>query len=247
MLLCLLAGCRDLSVAMIDGLEFRRSPIAGQPAIGTIISGSFVMFGRTISVPGGAWTVLTAQSRRDPVTGRVSGGVALVQREGHVLLGLVQAVVADRKMVEAGDVPAVCTSSDVLWNDVRQAVPFGPQDCTSIYFERPDLWWASPMSLPDQVMISLQDVDVAAPHVVVALHLYEAGGNLVLTESVALNPEPRGIAPDAYMLRGQSSWTAFSAARDPAKLKLLDELKGLAAPLRATLRAQVEAPPPLVP
>jgi hypothetical protein len=150
-------------------------------------------------------------------------------------------------MVEAGDVSAVCTSSDVLWNDVRQAVPFGPQDCSSVYFERPDLWWVSDLSLPNQVLASLKDVDIAPPHVVVALHLYEAGPGVVLTESVALNPEPRGIAPDPYIMRGQSSWTAFSLAKDPAKLKLLDDLKALSAPLRATLRTQAESTAPLGP
>jgi hypothetical protein len=246
-LLCLLPRCTDLSVTMIDGVEFRSSPVAGQPKIGTTFYASFVMFGRTIPLPDGAWTVLAAQSRRDPATVRWSGGIALVQRNGPTLLGLVQAVAADRQMLAPEQVPAICTSSDVLWNDIRQAVPFGPQDCSSIYFERPDLWWISAFTLPEQVLGSLRDADITPPHVVVALHLYEAGTGLVLTESVALNPEPRGIAPDAYMFRGQSTWTAVALARDPAKLKLLDDLKALAAPLRAMLRVQVESTAPFGP
>jgi hypothetical protein len=241
MLLCLLPECVDLSVTMLDGVEFRSSPVAGQPKIGTTFYRSFVMFGRTIPLPDGAWTVLAAQSRRDPATGRWSGGIALVQRNGPSLLGLVQAVAADRKMLAPEQVPAICTSSDVLWNDIRQAVPFGSQDCSSIYFERPDLWWISAFTLPEQVLGSLRDADITPPHVVVALHLYEAGTGLVLTESVALNPESRGIAPDAYMFRGQSSWTAVGLAHDPAKLKLLDDLKNLAVPLRATLRTQADS------
>jgi hypothetical protein len=230
---------------MMDGLEFRITPTAGQPPIGAVFSGTFTMFGRTVPLPGGAWTVLTAQSRRDPETGEISGGVALVQRDGATLRGVVQAIVTDRKMVGGGDVSAVCTSSDVLWNDIRQAIPFGTQDCTSVYFERPDLWWAIGFTLPAQVMTSLKDADINVPKVVVALHVYEAGPAAVLTESIAVNPEIRGIAPDAYTARGQSSWTAFSLANDPAKQKLLDSLKSLAGSVRTTLRQQADLPAPV--
>jgi hypothetical protein len=205
------------------------------------------MFGRQVPLPDGAWTVLTVQSRHQTGTKQQSGSVALVQRDGPLLQGIVQAVIADRKMVEANELPPICTSSDVLWNDIREAVPFGAKDCSAIYFERPDLWWVSYLSLPSQVLQTLQASRVTIPRVVVALHLYEEGAGPVLTESVALNPVAHGIAPDVYMARGQSSWTAASVAKDPAKQKLLRDLESLAVPLRAALRAQADSTAPFGP
>lgn len=242
-LLCLLAACTPPRV-VLGREEFRAHPIAGQPRIGTVFTGSVPMFGRQVPLPGGDWTVLTVQSRRNIDTGQQSGSVALVQRDGPLLQGIVQAVIADRRMVAANELPPICTSSDVLWNDIRQAVPFGPKDCSAIYFERPDLWWVSYFSLPSQVLQNLRESDMRLPRVVVALHLYEEGAGPVLTESVALNPDARGIAPDLYMTRGRSSWTAFALATDPAKQQLLGDLKSLAPPLRAALRAQAESTAP---
>jgi len=228
-------------------LKIEVLPVDGQPGINQSFAGSVPMFGRNIALPPGNWTVIAARSTAARGAGILWGGIALVQRDTSGLRGVIEIGGTVRPLANGRPIAFACTSSDVLWNDIRQSVPHGPQDCALITFSRPALWHDSNRGLEYQIINQLDALGLQSPNVFVAAGIYEANAASDLAGWLFVNPDLEGITPDMSTQRALSAWTAFNYPHDPAKLRFIDKLKAEIAPLRAGLRKQIEAPAPFVP
>ena len=222
-------------------------PVDGQPGINQSFAGSVPMFGRNVPLPPGSWTVIAARSITGRGVGILWGGIALMQRDTSGLRGVIEIGGTVRPLTNGRPIAFACASSDVLWNDIRQSVPQGPQDCTLITFDRPALWRERNNGLGYQVIKQLDALGLQPPNIFVAADIYEANAASDLAVGLFVNPDFEGITPDMSTQRAQSAWTAFNYPHDPAKLRYIEKLKAEIAPLRAGLRKQIEAPAPFVP
>jgi hypothetical protein len=234
------------TIAAAD-LNTETLPVTGQPNINQSFTGSVPIFGRNIPLPPGSWTVIAARSNGAHEVGVTWSGIALMQRDAAGLRGVIEIGGAVHPLTNGRPTSFACASSDVLWNDIRQAVPHGPQDCALIIFERPNLWRQGNNGLDYQIINQLDALGIQPPNIFISAGIYEANTTSDLAFWLCLNPDLEGIAPDMSTQRAQSAWTAFNYAHDPAKLRFIDKVKAELEPLRAALRKQLEAPPPFVP
>jgi hypothetical protein len=215
------------------------------PGMGQEFTGSVPFLDRQMALPPGVWKVARSQAVGTKTIGLVGALLTLVQAEGPILQGLVMFSGNARPLPHGFALNQLCLMSDVLWNDIRQAVPQGEQDCAVINFERPALWRGRPMTAP--LMNELDLLNVQPPNFTVSLGVVEANQNWSMTETVIVNPDLEGITPDLSTQRAQSAWTAFRLPADPAKQRLIEKLKQRAAKLRADLRREIQTPAPYLP
>lgn len=218
----------------------------GLPRVNDSFSGSLPIAGRAAPLPPGRWAVVRSEAatvKNVPLTETV----VLARHDGPVLRSLIR-ILANLRPVPTGlPLSPTCTSSDVIWNDVRQAIPFGPQDCAAIVFERPALWRENPKMLGYRIIKQLDELGIQTPNILVTYALAETDGTWFLHEYVANNPDLAGISPDLSTQRSQSAWTAFNVAKDPQKQQYVDRMKGELAGLRDALRRALIPPPSYVP
>jgi hypothetical protein len=261
MILPLLAGCAagssnsppanaganiEDTISAAD-LETEMLPVNGQPHINQSFTGSVPIFGRNIPLPPGSWTVIAARSVGAHAIGILWGGVALVQRDAAGLRAVIEIGGAVHPLTNGRPIGFTCGSSDVLWNDIHQSVPHGPQDCALIMFERPAFWREQNYGIENQIINQLDALNIQPPNIFISAGIYEANVNTDLAVWLYLNPDLEGIAPDMSTQRAQSAWTAFNYAHDPAKVRFIDKVKAELEPLREALRKQIETPAPFVP
>ena len=209
--------------------------------------GTVPLLGRSIHLPEGEWTVLASQAFSVGNLGVVAVSIALVRHDGPQLRGIVEIATNTRAASRGIPLSNVCVTSDVLWNDVREAVPFGRQDCSAIGFQRPVLWRENQKSFNHQIAQALDALNVQTPNVLVSLAVHETKGGWFIGETWHQNPDAAGITPDLSTQRAQSAWAAFNLAKDPAKAAFVDRLKSEAPAIRTNLRTLLEAPPPYIP
>ena len=217
------------------------------PGVGTEASGSITFLNRNMVLPEGHWRVAATQAIMAKGTGLAGAFMALIRVEGTTLRGVLVLAGNARPAPNGFPVSPFCQASDVIWNDVRQAMPQGEQDCALITFERPALWRSAPRTLFAGILQQLDLLNVQPPNYLVILDAHEANRNWSLDEWLYENPDADGIAPDLSTQRALSSWTAFRLASDPARQHFVDDLKARAAPLRLSLRRQIEAHAPYIP
>jgi len=228
-------------------LDTEMLPVSGQPQINQSFTGTVPLFGRTMPLPPGTWTVIAARSIGARATGTLGGSIALAQRDAAGLRAVLEIGSSVHTLTNGRPLAFACTSSDVLWNDIRQAVPHGPQDCASIIFERPAFWREKNDSIEYQIINQLDALSIQPPNIFISAGIYEGNTNADVAIWLYLNPDLEGITPDMSTQRAQSAWTAFNYAHDPAKLRFIDKAKAELEPLRAALRKQIELPTPFVP
>jgi len=170
------------------------------------------------------------------------------QREGGVLRAELEIETNARPYPHGvATLDQTCTSSNVLWNQITQAVPNGTQDCVEIGFQRPALWRQRPGTLAYQSINQMDQLSIQPPNMVVDLALFESNANWSVFERVAYNPELAGVAPDMATQASQSAWAPFNFAHDPAKVSFVDGLKAQVPALRTALRRAIDAPAQFVP
>ena len=230
------------------GIMINPAPVGvtGIPQRNETFSGTMLFLGRTILLPEGSWTVLNADAVGSRA-GLVAAFVSLVRHDGPLLHGLLDIGANVRPSSSGFALNPICTSSDVLWNDVRAAVPYGRQDCAGISFLRPALWRENAKSLNYQQIQALDALGVQTPNIMVALSVNETNAGWFMSETLYLNPDAEGITPDLSTQRAQSTWAAFNLPKDPQKQQFVDRLKAKADPIRANLRHLLDTPPPYVP
>jgi hypothetical protein len=228
-------------------LDTETLPVSGQPNINQNFVGSVPVFGRNIPLPPGSWTVIAARSVGAHSTGTLWGGIALMQRDTAGLRAVIEIGGAVHPLTNGRPIGFPCASSDVLWNDIRQSVPHGPQDCALILFERPAFWREGRNGLDYQVINQLDALGIQAPNIFISAGIYEANTTSDLVVWLYVNPDIEGITPDMSTQRAQSAWTAFNYVHDPAKVRFIDKVKAEIEPLRAALHKQIETPAPFVP
>ena len=228
-------------------LETVELPVDGQPRINQSFAGSVPMFGRNVPLPPGSWTVIAARSVVAHGTGVLWGGIALIQRDTSGLRGVIQIGGAVHPVAAGRSTAFACASSDVLWNDIRESVPQGPQDCALIMFERPALWREKNHGIEFQIINQLDALSIQPPNIFIEAGIYEGNADTDLAVWLCLNPDLEGIAPDMSTQRARSAWTAFNYPHDPAKTRFIEKIKAEIEPLRAAMRKQIEAPAPFVP
>jgi hypothetical protein len=222
-------------------------PAALMPQVNQNFTGSMQFLNRGMALPPGTWRVAATQALANKSVGLVGAIVALVQTQGTSLRSVLIFAGNARPSNTGFPVSLLCRASDVIWNDVRQAVPQGDQDCAVVNFERVALWRAVPRTITAGIMGQLDMLNVQPPNMVVSVSVHEANRNWELDETLLDNPDLQGIAPDMSTQRAQSAWTAFRLSADPAKQRFVEDLKARAAPLRTALRRQIDAPAPYLP
>jgi hypothetical protein len=246
----LVAGCAPQAQRSDGGAAAITSvaPVVmnGFPQANDSYTGSVPFLGRTVPLPEGTWTVLVTQGLTLNKVGLVAATMALIRHDGPMLRGIIQ-IGGNTRPFPRMPVNTVCTSSDVIWNDVREAIANGRQDCTAITFQRPVLWREQPKSFGYEIEKSLDALGIQAPNIMVMLVIHESSARWFIGETLYANPDLEGITPDMSTQRSQSAWTAFNLPRDPRKQQFIDKLKAQAGPLRAALRQQIDGPPPYVP
>ncbi len=242
LLLPLLAGCMPradmapigTNAAMLPPqMNF---PSAMLPRVGENFTGTLPFLNREMRLPAGSWKVAATQAIVAKNVGLAGAFVALTKIQGTSLQNVLIFFGNARPAPDGFPANKLCQTSDVIWNDVAQNLPQGDQDCAVINFERPVLWRSGNKNAAAGVMSQLDLLNVQPPNIMVSVSVHEANRNWVFDEFLAENPDLAGIAPDMSTQRAQSSWVGFRAAGDPAKQKFIDDLKALAAPMRATLR-----------
>jgi hypothetical protein len=228
-------------------LETEALPVDGQPQINQSFAGSVPMFGRNVPLPPGSWTVIAARSLVARGAGVLWGGIALMQRDTSGLRGVIEIGGTVHPLTNGRPTAFACASSDVLWNDIRESVPHGAQDCALIIFERPAFWREKSNDIEFQIISQLDALGIQPPNIFIEAGIYEGNATTDLSVWLCLNPDPEGIAPDMSTQRARSAWTAFNYPHDPAKVRFIERLKSEIEPLRAALRKQIEAPAPFVP
>jgi hypothetical protein len=218
----------------------------GFPQANDTYTGTVPFLGRTVPLPEGTWTVLVTHGVSVNKVGLVAASMALIRHDGPTLRGIIQ-IGGNTRPFPRMPVNAACTSSDVLWNDVREATANGRQDCSVISFQRPVLWREQQKSFGYLIEKSLDALGIQAPNIMVMLFVHEASAQWFVGETLYANPDLEGITPDMSTQRSQSAWTAFNLPRDPRKQQFIDKLKAQAGPLRAALRQQIDGPAPYVP
>ena len=224
------------------GLPLIAVPPSVVPGMGQEFTGSVPFLGRQMALPPGLWKVARSQAVGTKAIGLIGALLTMVQAEGPILQGLIMFSGNARPMPHGFTLNQLCVASDVLWNDIRQAVPQGEQDCATINFERPALWRSNPLTAP--LMNQLDLLNVQPPNITVSLGVAESNQNWSMTETVIVNPDLEGITPDLATQRAQSAWTAFRLSADPAKQRLIEKLKQRAETIRADLRRKIQSPPP---
>jgi hypothetical protein len=253
LLLPLLAGCMpraDLVPSQASTrmpLQVAAYPPSVLPRVNENFSGSLPFLNRNMTLPAGSWKVANVAVAANKNVGLVGAIVALVRTQGTSLQGVLVFAGNARPLPNGGPVNKLCQMSDVIWNDVRAAVPQGEQDCASVNFERTAFWRAGTNNLTTGIMTQLDLLNVQPPNIMVSVGIHEANRNWMLDEYVFENPDLAGITPDMSTQRAQSAWTAFRLPGDPAKQKFVDDLKRRAEPMRAALRRQIQAPAPYLP
>jgi hypothetical protein len=220
--------------------------LSGFPQPNDTYTGSVPFLGRTVRLPEGTWTVLVTQGLSLRKVGLVVASMALIRHDGPSLRGIIQ-ISGNTRPFPRMPVNAACTSSDVLWNDVREAIPNGRQDCSAIAFQRPVLWREQQTSFGYLIEKNLDALGIQTPNIMVMLFVHEASASWFVSETLFANPDLEGITPDLSTQRSQSAWTAFNLPRDPRKQQFIDKLKVQAASLRGALRQQIDGPAPYVP
>jgi hypothetical protein len=229
------------------GISTVTLPVSGQPQINQSFTGAVPVFGRNVPLPPGAWTMAAARSVNARSAGTLASSIALIQRDGARLRAIFLVINSVRPMTNGAPVGTACTSSDVLWNDIRVAVPHGDQDCALVFFERPVLWRQKPNELQYQLVTQFDALGIQPPNILVGLAVHEANRGGTIDAVLLQNPDLDGITPDMATQRAQSAWTAFNYPHDPAKVKFIDALKAQADAIRAGLRKQIDGPAPFVP
>ncbi len=222
-------------------------PAAMLPPMSQNFSGSMMFLNREMILPEGRWKVAAIQAIGSKTAGLVVGIVALVRTDGPTLRGVLILSGNAKPLPNGFPVSVICQSSDVIWNDIRQAAPQGEQDCAAINFERPALWRAAQKTVFPGIMGALDLLNVQTPNYLVGVVVHEANLNWALDEMYLANPDAEGIAPDLSTQRALSGWAAFHLAADPQRQHFVDELKARVAPLRLALRRHIEEHAPYIP
>jgi hypothetical protein len=222
-------------------------PANVMPHIGDTVTGHVQFLNREMTLPAGAWKVASTQAMMAKTTGLAAAAIALIRVQGTSLQSILVFGGNARPVPNGFAANKLCQSSDVIWNDVAQNTPQGDQDCSTVNFERTVLWRMTGKNVAAGVMNQLDLLNVQPPNIMVSVMAHEANRNWTLDEFLFENPDLAGITPDLSTQRAQSSWVGFRAASDPARQKFIDDLKTLAAPMRAALRRQIATPAPYLP
>jgi hypothetical protein len=172
-----------------------------------------------VPLPDGDWTVIARNVIMTP-TGPANLRVALERNDGSELTGLMLlgGNPPNKPFPNGLPVSPICTTSDSIIADARQAEPGGNQDCAIIDFRRSTF-------LRDTTSVvfvrlagrSLDQHNVSPPATLVGTTFVVANRTHSLVGDVFFNPDRDGIAPDLATQRGQSGWAAFNIDKDPRK------------------------------
>ncbi len=253
LLLPMLAGCVPQRTASPGRIPLTVQngptmlPASLLPPLNQDASGSITFLNRSMALPEGQWKVAATQSVSTKTGVLVGAFVALVRIEGTTLNGVISLFGNAAPAPNGFPLSVTCQSTDVIWNDIPRAIPQGEQDCASINFVRPALWRSVPQSLTASVMKQLDLLNVQPPNYMVGLLVHESNRNWTLDEIFYQNPDIAGVPPDTSTQRALSAWAPFRVASDPGRQRFVDELKQRAAPLRLSVRRQIEAHAPYIP
>ncbi len=222
-------------------------PAAMVPPLNQDASASITFLNRTMLLPEGRWKVAATQAVSTKTGVLIGAFMALVRVDGPTLNGVLVLSGNAQPASNGFPVSVVCRATDVIWNDIPRALPQGDQDCASIGFVRPALWRTVPQSISAATMRQLDLLNVQPPNYMIALVIHESNRNWTLDEVFYQNPDIAGVPPDMSTQPALSAWAPFRVASDPARQRFVDELKQRAAPLRLSLRRQIEAHAPYIP